>query len=405
METDPLFIFNNNINNIELSDKTIEKNNETYFKVNTKNNNLLLNFSSIHTLKYLFLYVKYNTILNLIKYNKYLQNKLGMNIKNYKDYSDYKYIIKKREDKRKNSFVSCIRAMSAKCSYAIWATTSFIYSLFIIIYTIISIKFKIKLNNALNSFISIVNMSMVSLLIFIIISFCIIKKYIGHYDKMTKYHLNLILFFVWIYLLYEILILLKIFILLIHINAAFNWRYTFILFDILFLILNFLWIKLNYKENYQFFKNNMENLYNYYLIRYKNIPIKEYLILNDFKNNNNKTGYIRYIAHKFEYLYSNEDFNIISLINDFRIKNNLNELQIEYNIPNYIIDEPTPFILYNNQNIFQLSNDIYIFKYKLGLFIIEFLNNNREIINILINKNLNTINIITQGKIQYIILY
>ena len=402
METQPFLILNNNT---RLNGKKQINNNETYLTINKRINNILLNISYDYILKDLFLHLKYNYILKLIKYNKSLQNKLGINIEKYKDYSDYKYIIKKEVIETKNIFSSFICDICREFRKSFWTTISFIYSLFIIIYIIISNKFRIKLNNVFDKFIYLTNKSLLYLIIFIIISLCIIKKYIGHYDKMTKYHLNLILFFIFIYILYEILIILKIFILIINIKSAFNWRYTFILFDIIFLILNLLWIKMNYKENYVFFKNNIENLYNYYLIRYKNIPIKEYFLFNDFKNYTNKIEYIRNLANKFNYLYSDEDLNVISLINNFRIRNDLDELEVKSNLPRCIIDEPTKFIFYDNENIFKLSNNKYLLKYKIGLFNIDFHKNNKEIMNILLISNLNTINIITQGKTQYILLY
>ena len=75
------------------------------------------------------------------------------------------------------------------------------------------------------------------------------------------------------------------------------------------------------------------------------------------------------------------------------------------NLPLDIIYEPTKFIIYNNENIFHISDNKYLLKYKLGSFTFDFKNKNKEIMNILLNNNINTINIITQGKIQYIFLY
>jgi len=45
---------------------------------NLKNNNLLSNISSNSNLKLIFTYLKYDDILKLIKNNKSLQNKIGI---------------------------------------------------------------------------------------------------------------------------------------------------------------------------------------------------------------------------------------------------------------------------------------------------------------------------------------
>ena len=148
----------------------------------------------------------------------------------------------------------------------------------------------------------------------------------------------------------------------------------------------------------------------YYLIRYKNISIKEYLMDKKFNtsNNINKMKYIKNIEKNLKHKFFERDKYIISVINDMRSYNNLSLLNTKYTIPNCIINEPTKFIFYNKENIFKLSDNKYILKYKLGSFEIDspiFTDNNKDIINILLKKNLNTINLITQGKFQYFLIY
>jgi len=62
---------------------------------NLKNNNLLSNISSNSNLKLIFTYLKYDDILKLIKNNKSLQNKIGIEKTNYMDYSNIKIVSNK----------------------------------------------------------------------------------------------------------------------------------------------------------------------------------------------------------------------------------------------------------------------------------------------------------------------
>ena len=148
----------------------------------------------------------------------------------------------------------------------------------------------------------------------------------------------------------------------------------------------------------------------YYLIRYKNISIKTYLLDEKFitSNNSNKMKYIKNIEKNLKHKFFNRDEYIISVINNMRSYNNLSLLNTKYTLPNRIINEQTKFIFYNYQNIFKLSDNKYILKYKLRSFKIDspiFTDNNKDIIIILLKKNLNTINLISQGKIQYFLIY
>ena len=82
MENQPLL--NSNIGYIELDDiiQTKNLNSETKQNINNKDTNKLLSISSNYILKNIFLYIKYNTSLKIIKNNKSLQTKLEINIQN-----------------------------------------------------------------------------------------------------------------------------------------------------------------------------------------------------------------------------------------------------------------------------------------------------------------------------------
>lgn len=91
-------------------------------------------------------------------------------------------------------------------------------------------------------------------------------------------------------------------------------------------------------------------------------------------------------------------------INDFREKHNLRKLMLEHNLPDFIKNEISENILFNSQHLFKFGNNKYLLKYELYEFKNYFKNNNEELINILLKKDLNTVIILTQGIIQYIYL-
>ena len=59
----------------------------------------------------------------------------------------------------------------------------------------------------------------------------------------------------------------------------------------------------------------------------------------------------------------------------------------------------------NQKDKFHLGNNEYLLKYELNTFNYYFKSNNEELINVLLKEDLNTINILAQWNIQYILLY
>jgi len=400
MKNQPLL--NSNSDYIELDDiiQIKNSNNETKLNIKGKDINILLNISSNNILKNIFLYIKYTTSLKLIKNNKSLQIKLGINIENYKDYSDFEYIVKREEITIKEKDFKPDDYNVYFQIFIVYILPSSIYIMYMCLYSLIFLMLELQ---TINIFIFMTNICLIGLFI-ISFAFYLIEAFNAYHLKISKFHLNLIFNSIWIYVLYEILILLRVFILLKNTKAV-DERDAVLYLDIIFLILNFIWIIIR-RYHYFFFKDNfkiVEKKDNYYLIKYKNIYIQEYSLPNDFMNIN-KIKYLKNISKNLEHLQSKEDLNIISSINNLRINNNLNELKVLTNLPKCIIDNPSEFILYNYENIFRLSDNKYILKYKLGSFNFDFQNKNKEIMNILLSKNINGINIIIQGKIQYILL-
>ena len=57
------------------------------------------------------------------------------------------------------------------------------------------------------------------------------------------------------------------------------------------------------------------------------------------------------------------------------------------------------------QNLFEKSNKKYLFRYPIGEFEKNFNNENPDIISVLLNKNLNSLQIITKDNIEFIYVY
>ena len=64
------------------------------------NDGNLFKISSVYCMKTIFSYLDYNHLLKVVRYNKELQNKLDLNLENYKSESNYCYL--KRKTRRRN---------------------------------------------------------------------------------------------------------------------------------------------------------------------------------------------------------------------------------------------------------------------------------------------------------------
>ena len=105
---------------------------------------------------------------------------------------------------------------------------------------------------------------------------------------------------------------------------------------------------------------------------------------------------------------NNRQINLIKSINEFRKKNNLNELSKDNfkRIPDYIMKKYTEVEINKDENSFKLNNDFYLIKFLEGEFENKFKNNelDSDMSNILRNKELNHIKIITKNNFECVFL-
>ena len=369
-----------------------------------KSNNILLKIKSIYNIKLLFSYLKYDNILKLIKNNKSIQNKIGIGKQNYEDYSNIKISSKEIKHGLDVGKIEIIKLFpftdSIPCEFGyehpcficnfLYIIVVFIVELLfpliaIIYYTIYVYKVQQKLNII---WVILINRSLFGLTLFRIFYICFIAK--GGLEKISVY---LLLFFTCIHILYEILVTIK-YIIIYKIKKDDIMDALFLIFNFAYIIKNLIHISLGWPKKDIIYK----------LETYKNILVKPHPIrIENYKKN--KKQYISSISKELKYNYSEEDLEILKIINNFRNKNNLEDLKQRDNIPEFIINEISEVILFNWQHLFKLSNNKYLFKCEVGKFNYYFKNNNQDFNNILLKKEINSINIITQRNIQYILLY
>ena len=363
-----------------MKEKYISLNSEDhYIELNDiteiKNNNLLLNIQSKYNIKLLFSYLKYDYILKLIKYNKSLKKKLGICKQNYKDYSNIQYIPIEEKTELRSGYVDNDPLL----------INTFIYRVFLYLYLFLNIAYIIYLLIAQRKLnIPIVEISNYGL--FGLFSFDLVFSFLIS----RGFHVFSLLFLNIIHILYEILIVVKMY--KIH-----------YLGDLYFLIVNFIFIVINFFYIIGFRPRTKIKI-RYYLKKYKNIQIRQHYIENFNYFKENQKEYISEIFRELEYDYSKEDSKIFQTINNFREKNNLAKLTKKNNLPGFIKNEISEVILFDSKHLFKLVNNKYLLKYELNKFNDYFKNNNEELINVLLKEHLTSINILTQGNIQYILL-
>ena len=381
-------------------------------------NEKIMNISSDYSIKLIFSFLKYNQILKLVKYNKSIQNKLGINIENYQTISNCQYIKRKITriyDPQENECVEMGKIFFT-------SLITFIFFIYVFIYSILLVSLEsfdnsnTKLNYDKKSLniINKINAYLFLFLIFIICSYFLLLYYIlkncySDSPKLKRIKLLMLIVIDLIYFLYESLIIWK---LSLSYKIKKDDTTWFMTCDYIFIILNSLFILYMLFITYLYYIDagkKIDVFIKYILIRYKDININGYLLPDNF-HKMSKISKLKFISnhkHNFQFFLNQEQLDLVSLINDFRVKNNLDKFTIDWDkkLPNFILNESSEIILFSFNHIFKLSNKNYLFKYRKGEFEFYFRNKNIDIINILKKQNLNRIIIIHQNMIEYILIY
>ena len=381
------------------------------------NTNKISNISSDYIIKNIFSYLEYNNILEIIKYNKLLLNKLNIK-KEYKN----NYILKsKSEDEFQNKdkhYYDSKRLIEDFC--VIFGFLFDCLSIFIELGSIIFISKEIYgfLSFFCFTIYCFANLKFIFFFFFIII-------FVIHFYKdiyiCFKYYIFIIINISHKLLLYKIclpniekyesqqkLIIKVIFLLLSYfIELLFNCYIGIIIwydFSSKLIIIGYVLIfSVTYYLTINFFIDYINLIIDkgkkYYLIEYNGIKIENYLLPN-YKGEKIKDKFLREICKSFIIKHSNEELELMKKINTYRRKKDIDRLLIDNSFPDFLINKKSEMILFPYKKIYKLSTDKYLCKLKDEKFFNDF-----EIKNILLKDYLNKINVVQQNNIYYILVF
>jgi hypothetical protein len=367
----------------------------------------------------------YNRILKIIKYNKYIQDKLGIDIQNYKTSSNYEIV--KREYKYTFNFKEEYNCFFNNFILVIIEYLLLIYERYYIYSFVQSISFlgleplsylyeKFFKLKSINTLVVIITYIFGFILIFIkynlddlmvfkymniiliiyLILFLIFKYMAINFNKyMSYFGLIFISILIFVCCLYFILLPWRI-------SIEFKLKiYGSVCQEIVFIYYSVHIIQIYFetlKEILYAIKNNKTFTI---LVKYKDIDT-EYLLPENFEKMENKRKYLNSICDNFRINYGNNinKLTTFNIINNYRIKNKLQKLTLSENIPYCILHEATN-ILMSDEEIFGFGKDQYLLKYKIGNHI-QFLN---EYPAVLLIQNLNMIIVFKQKGFEYVMLF
>ena len=371
----------------------------------------LNNISSRHALKLVFLYsnMKYKTIYDLIKYNKDLQNKLGI-ISGRKIYLNYKYITGYRLE-----YLPCFQMLTF---------------IFILVYASIaaakgtfdSYNTKTNFDKSKKEFIIKVNYSLFGYTVFLVIQMAFFYLLAAKAKfKVNNSYFNKIYFllFTIIYIFFVLLDLSYYIIYCIKMNYAFKilredlntWKKYpwFISFDIfIIIILSYQNIQ-NILSLFQFAEKKEDERI-YFLKQFRDIKIEDYKLCGNFGNLDiiEKNNVILNNSRSYIYKLTTEEVFIIYLINEIRNQYKAEKLaySLEEKIPDLILNENEyKEILFDEcKNFFTISSNEYLFRDTKENFKKALEKKDPNILNIIIKKSLKKIIIIEKRNTEYILI-
>jgi hypothetical protein len=386
----------------------------------------ILQVKSKEILKQIFSHLDTVHILKLIKYNKAIQNRLEIKKEIFFDNSDLprcEYVLKSKLVK--NIPNNYYRAPSTEFIVIFFFNTlsSLIILIYLLIYSILLVTLDLfDEDNTMENYdqdsldkIEFLNISLFILLVVIILEYfintCFVCDEIEFDYGCKKYiKVSLIFFFLLIHITFEGLIVWK---LVLSYSILSVWITWFIFLDYLFVLLNFIYILYLCIGIYDFFNRlgkNISTKLEFTLISYNRMKIRHFKLPEEFETYN-KTQRKKYISeniHSFVYDISNNQIELINLINSYRKK--LGIIEYYFNkipiIPEDLLKIPSEAIFFDYKNIFKIGDNKYMLKYPVGEFRKKLIERNNEIMDIISKNNLNIIHIINrEPENEYIYIW
>jgi len=383
-----------------------------------KNEDAIFDITSKYCLKTVLSFIKYKYILELVKYNKKLQDELGFNLNNYKKISSYQYIRRKIIRKEKYiynkyefmQFKALIFIITLVPTVYIFAYASILYFEGSFNENYLKEDYDDKSLNIIMN----INTSLFFLVGNILISLFIItcfifKNYYMDTKPLKRFKIIIFVNIILFYIFYEIIVIYKIYLSYKIKNKTIPW---FILYDYILISIMLLYITFMIYITYKYFKfaGTKITISNHTILKkYKGITINDFELTNNFHkmSKKDKKNLIFKNRTKFQYTHSTRHLHLINLINEYRIKYHLPRLLFneEERIPDFVINDNSEVMLLGYKNIFKFSKRKYLFKYRINEFEQNLLNKDGNILEIILNEDLNKISVIDIDNFEYILIY